>query len=129
MLHFLAFALQTSQSVSSLVSDFQYALKIDDSLFVLFWLLAYVVMTMLNLKSRYFFVAMKILTTYICSFLVVYIIWAIAQLNVTADFLWYYNILDGETFATPEIDFLKVVDALPYTMWWYVAMEVSKHTN
>jgi hypothetical protein len=131
VLHLLSFSVQTSQSISGLVADFQTCVKLENSLFTAIFCLAfYCLITIINLKARFFFIFAKIFTSYVCFILLLYIVWAISQVPYRGEFKWLSTVQVTEMeFVYPELKFMQIVDCLPYAMWWFLAMEVRRQNT
>jgi energy-coupling factor transporter transmembrane protein EcfT len=123
MLHLISCALQISSTVATLVSDILDALLIDESWAVPLWIFTYILMAVINLHTRSFFVFVKVLTLYVCLVLLCWIIWGFTRMNVSADYSWYNKSLVDDQVTIIGLDFLKIVDSFPYAIWWFLAME------
>src|SRR5690242_14431262 len=112
-----SFSLQTSATVSSLVSELQAVTGEWSQLQVVSsWIVAYLFMIVVNLNARWFFRYTFYMVVLICLFLVVYSAWGLVFLN-EAQWQW----LSGGASISGEasLSLSGVAQSFPYALWWY----------
>ncbi|ORZ40029.1 hypothetical protein BCR44DRAFT_71019 [Catenaria anguillulae PL171] len=85
------------------------------------WIFFYAIMVFVNLNSKRFFRSTLLINSYCCLALFGYMIWAGSRMPAIADWTWLS--FTGTDQFTAELSLVKVIDCLPYAIWWFVGIE------